>query len=209
MEYAIIIVVLIVGYLIGSVNAAILFGKLFAGEDIRSHGSGNAGATNALRTYGKKAGVIVLLCDCLKAVVSVSMGVLVARLLFAPNMRDLVVYAVGVGTVLGHNFPIYFGFKGGKGVVVSATTIFFVDWRIGLIVLVAAIAVMAITRYVSLGSITGAVVFVVAVLIFHMGNWQMSVYSIILAGLLIYMHRANIGRLIKGTENKLGKKREV
>lgn len=209
MEWIWILVSAVAAYLIGSISTAILVGKLLSGDDIRSHGSGNAGATNALRTYGKKAALFVLLGDVLKAVVAVG----VARLLWSvTGMTEdswrLMLYAATIGAVLGHNFPVYFKFRGGKGVLVSTVAIFFADWRIGLCVLVISLLIMILSRYVSLGSVLGAVAYVLLVCVFHWGDWLRLVHAVVLSGLLIYMHRGNIQRLLSGTENKLGQKKQ-
>ena len=132
----------VISYLIGSVNFSILLSRIISGKDIRESGSGNAGATNMLRTYGKKMGVITLLLDILKGVIAI----LGCRVLFG-EAADTLAYIAGVFVALGHNFPLYFGFKGGKGVATSLGVILMLDWKVGLIVAVCAIAVMAITRY--------------------------------------------------------------
>ena len=167
MEWLWLILVVAIAYLIGSISSAILMGKLFGGDDIRSHGSGNAGATNALRTYGKKVANLVLILDCLKAVVAILLGMLIAR--FAGLEPRYGAYSAGVGAALGHNFPVYFHFRGGKGVLVSAVYMLFADWRIGVAVLVFSLLLMVVTRYVSLGSILGATAFFVASLFLHWG----------------------------------------
>lgn len=205
MEWLWLVLAGVVAYLIGSISSAILVGKMIGGDDIRNHGSGNAGATNALRTYGKKAAILVVLIDALKAVIAMSLGMVIANLTgWEPKYGA---YAGGVGVALGHNFPIYFHFRGGKGVLVSAVYMLFADWRIGLIVLVFAIGLMAITRYVSLGSILGAVAFFVISLFVHWGDLVYLVFAFVMAGSLIVMHRANIKRLLSGTESKLGQKK--
>ena len=195
----------IVAYLIGSISSAILIGKILAGDDIRSHGSGNAGATTALRTYGKKAAILVVLMDGIKAAVAMSLGMLIAKLAgWEPRYGA---YVSAVGVALGHNFPLYFNFKGGKGVLVSAVYMLFADWRIGVAVLVFSILLMAITKYVSLGSILGATAFFVVSLFLHWGDMVYLVFAFIMAGALIVMHHANIKRLLAGTESKLGQKK--
>ena len=209
MELIFIIATLIVAYLIGSINTAILVGRLISGDDIRNHGSGNAGMTNTLRTYGKKAAVMVLLGDALKAVVAIVIAKITGKLLnLDESTYNLMIYGASFGAVLGHNFPLYFGFRGGKGVLVSAVSILMVDWKIGLAVVIIALLIMATTRYVSLGSILGAVTLIVSALIFKNYNIPFIIYSILLAALLIVMHRTNIVRLIHGTENKLGQKKQ-
>ncbi len=190
-------IIFIIAYLLGSINTSIIVGKIKSGEDIRNFGSGNAGATNALRTFGKGAAAMVLLGDALKAVAAV----LTARLILNDAAA---VYTAGVGVVLGHNFPVFFGFKGGKGIVVSTVAVLFADWRIGLITIVISVIIMAVTEYVSLGSIIGAVLVVILGLLLRGFDRYYIIFSVIIGGLAIFMHRKNIVRLIKGTENKLG-----
>ena len=190
------LIILVVAYLLGSINTSIIVSKFMIGDDIRNHGSGNAGATNTLRTVGKKGAIFVVLGDVLKAVVAV----LIAKLI--SNSPDAV-YIAGLGAVLGHNFPLYFGFKGGKGIIVSAVIILFADPLLGLITMVAAISIMAVSRYVSLGSVLGAVLFVILALVFNTSDTEFIIFAATLALLAIYMHRSNISRLIAGKENKL------
>ena len=206
----ILIAIAIVSYLIGSINSAIIVGKIkSSGDDIRNHGSGNAGATNALRTYGKSAAAFVVLGDCLKAAICCIIAIIVAynTSLGVENVK-LGIYAAGIGAVLGHNFPLYFGFKGGKGILVSVTALMFANWKIALVILIISILVMAITKYVSLGSVLGAVLFIVLPLIFETDNIPYLIFCIILAVLAIYKHKTNIVRLIKGEENKISGKKK-
>lgn len=192
----------ILAYLIGSISTSIITSKIMIKDDIRNHGSGNAGATNALRTLGKKGAALVVLGDALKAVIAILIAI------FVIEDRMTAIFIAGMGTVLGHNFPVYFKFKGGKGVLVSLVAMLFADWGIGIAVAVIAIAIMAVSRYVSLGSILGAVLFVVLSCVFHFGDDRFIVFALMLSGLTIYMHRSNIVRLVNGTENKLGAKRK-
>ena len=193
----------LIAYLIGSVSTSIIVSKIILGDDIRNHGSGNAGATNALRTMGKKGGALVVLGDALKAVIAI----LIAKLIVG---TDVAVYAAGIGVVLGHNFPIYFGFKGGKGILVSLVSILFADWRIGVLTAVISILIMIISNYVSLGSICGAVLLVIFGAVFRAADFYFMTFAIVLAVLAIFMHRSNVKRLINKSENKtyFGKKRE-
>lgn len=193
-------------YLIGSISTAILTGRILAGDDIRNHGSGNAGATNALRTYGKGAALLVTLGDCIKAVLAILLGMIIACLGRAED-ASLFVYVASFGAVMGHNFPLYFKFRGGKGVLVSIVGILFADWRIGIIVLAAAIAVMAVSRYVSLGSVSGAVLTAVLAVALRREDVWFVVYAVILAALTIFKHRSNIKRLLHGKESKLSFKK--
>lgn len=198
----------VVSYLIGSVNSSILISRMVTGKDIRESGSGNAGATNMLRTMGKKYAVITLIIDILKGVIAVLLARLAAPLGFIGGAD----YIAGVCAVLGHNFPIFFGFKGGKGVATSLGVVLMVDWKIGLIVLVAALAIMAVSRIVSLGSIMAAVIFMILQVVFMLVNNEFDavrlVCVLILGILLVARHHANIKRLLNGTENKLGSKKE-
>ena len=202
------ILIAVASYLIGSISSAILVGRVLSGDDIRTHGSGNAGATNALRTYGKMAAVYVTLGDCLKAVICCVGAMLIAKYtpLGAENTK-LAIYAAGVGVALGHNFPLYFNFKGGKGILVSITALFFADWKIALAVFVISVTIMVITKLVSLGSVIGSSLFIVFAFIFRLNDVSYVVFTTLLALLAIWRHRANIVRLIKGNESKItGKK---
>ncbi len=209
MELIYTIAVGIVSYLIGSINSSILISKAVMGKDIRESGSGNAGATNMLRTMGKKYAVITLVIDILKGVVAL----LLAKLVINFGAYDVSMYIAGVAVVIGHNFPVFFGFKGGKGVATSLGVILLLDWKIGLITLVIALAIMAISKYVSLGSIMAALAFVIiqTVVMIVTDNFDITrfICVLILGGLLIIRHRANIVRLLNGTENKLGAKKEA
>ena len=194
----------IISYLIGSVNFSIILSRAISGKDIRESGSGNAGATNMLRTHGKKMGVITLLLDVVKGVVCVLIAVSALPAAALP-------YIAGVCVILGHNFPLYFKFKGGKGVATSLGVVLVLDWKVGLIVGLCAIAVMAATRYVSLGSVLGGgayiVVEAVKMFVTHDVIVVRLICVIIMGGLLIGRHHANIKRLLNGTENKLGGKK--
>ena len=198
----------IVSYLIGSINSSILISRAVMGKDIRTSGSGNAGATNMLRTMGKKYAVITLVIDILKGVIAL----ILARVAVGIGAYDISAYVAVVSVVLGHNFPVFFGFRGGKGVATSLGVVLLLDWKIGLVTLVIAIAVMALTRYVSLGSIIAAMVFmllqIVSMIVYNSFDITRLVCVLILGGLLIVRHRANIVRLIKGEEHKLGEKKK-
>ena len=196
MEMVFNLIVLIVSYLLGSINTSIIVSKILIGDDIRNYGSGNAGATNTLRTVGKKGAALVVLGDVLKTVVAI----LVAKII---SHDPSAVYIAGIGAVIGHNFPVYFNFRGGKGIVVSAVAILFADVVLGIVTVCFALAVMAVSKYVSLGSILGAVLFVIMALIFKTTDTTFVVFAAMLALLAIFMHRTNISRLIKGEESKL------
>jgi len=195
------LIILAGAYLVGSINTAIIVGKLKSNIDIREHGSGNAGMTNTIRTMGKMSGILVLLGDVLKAVI-----VMVAVLIIFPD-NPAYLYIAGVGAVIGHNFPIYFKFKGGKGVLVSLVVITFAHPLVGLITLTTALLAMLIWRYVSLGSILGAISAVAAAFILDVDS-RMLAYFAFLAVLCLKMHSSNIARLINKEENKIGRKKE-
>lgn len=210
MIYFIIALVAVISYLIGSVNFSILISKAISGKDIRESGSGNAGATNMLRTHGKKMGVLTLLLDVLKGIIAIIIAMIVDKNIGANT--GILSYIAGVCVILGHNFPLYFGFKGGKGVATSLGVVLMLDWKVGLIVAVCAIAIMAVTRYVSLGSILGGAAYIVVEIVKAIVTKNYNVIQlvcvVIIGGLLIARHHANIKRLLSGTENKLsfGKK---
>ena len=207
------IIVAIIAYLIGSINFSILISKKMAGFDVREKGSGNAGTTNMLRSVGKKAAAITLICDILKGVVSIVIAIIVGNIV--KNLdRELLLQIAGIAVVIGHTFPIFFGFKGGKGVATSLGVLLMSNWQIGLICLVFALVLMALTRMVSLGSCGAAVLFPVLTLFINQHYTVLTegksgrvyfVYSVILAISVLYNHRSNIKRILNGTENKLGK----
>lgn len=193
------ILILVLSYFLGSISSSIIISKIMTGDDIRKHGSGNAGATNALRVLGKKGGILTLLGDIVKTVVAILVSTLILK-----EDKSLAIYLAGIGAVLGHNYPVWFGFKGGKGIAVSITSILFADWKIGLVVLVVSLIIMSTTKYVSLGSVLGAILCIVLSLVFRWENWSYIVFTVIVGLLAVYRHKANIVRLIKGEESKLG-----
>ena len=207
---AVYIIVAVIAYLIGSVNFSVLISKKMAGFDVREKGSGNAGTTNMLRSVGKAA-VITLICDILKGVISIAIAIIVGSIV--KNLdKELLLQIAGIAVVLGHTFPIFFGFKGGKGVATSLGVLLMSNWQIGLICLVFAIVLMALTRMVSLGSCAAAVLFPVLTLFINQHYTVLTdgkngrvyfVYSVILAIIVLYNHRSNIKRILNGTENKL------
>ena len=194
------ILAVLLGYLIGSINPAIIISKLM-GTDIREHGSGNAGATNTYRTLGAGPALCVLAFDIIKGVIAV----LIARWIFKDtNGADI---CAGFGAIMGHNFPLYFKFKGGKGVLTSfAVALVLQPWA-ALAALVVGVAVIAVTKYVSLGSMVGAVVLPIATVFFGHGDILMLAFMTVLALFVILRHHQNIERLMSGTERKFGKKR--
>ena len=205
---AIYIVIAVLAYLIGSINFSVIISKKLTGEDVREKGSGNAGTTNMLRVVGKKAALITLICDILKGVVAVLVA-LIAGLIAKNVDRAFLIQIAGILVVIGHTFPIFFGFKGGKGVATSLGVVIMTNWKIGLICLVFALVIMAFSRMVSMGSVGAAVLFPVLVLFFNTNfivesnGIKYFIYSLILAVIVIFNHRANIKRIANGTENKL------
>ena len=204
------ILVAIIAYLIGSVNFSVIFSKKIAGFDVREKGSGNAGTTNMLRSVGKKAAAITLICDILKGVVAIGIAILLG---YIPEMnKELLLQIAGVAVILGHTFPVFFGFKGGKGVATSLGVLLLSNWQIGLICLVFALVLMVLTRMVSVGSCAAAILFPVLTLFINehytvltegkSGNVYF-IYSVILAIIVLFNHRENIKRLLNGTENKI------
>ena len=204
------IVCLLIGYVCGLFQTSYIIGRLHK-TDIREHGSGNAGTTNALRTFGKKAGALTLLGDLLKCVAAI----VLVRLIFGGTYGDilplLAVYAAA-GCILGHNFPIYLGFRGGKGVAASVGFVLAFDWRIFVICAVVFFGLFFLTHYVSLCSLSAYLTALVAMIVLgQMGAYPMDsahiteMYLVMaaLTALAFFRHRANIGRLIKGTESKI------
>ena len=204
-----IILVLIIGYLLGSLNTSIIVSK-FYGTDIRKHGSGNAGMTNTFRTLGKTAAVLVIVGDILKGVISYLVGNIIINTLTSSVSLSFVGIGGmlgGIATIVGHNWPIFFGFKGGKGVLTSFSVVMMMDWKLGLILLGLFIVIVALTRYISLGSILVCIVFPVGAYI--KGNGIVfTIFATILAILAITRHSANINRLLHGTETKIGSKKK-
>lgn len=201
------IIVSIIAYLLGSISFSVIFSKKLAGFDVREKGSGNAGTTNMLRSVGKKAAVITLICDILKGVVSIGIAIIVGNIVKDLD-KALLVQISGILVVVGHTFPIFFGFKGGKGVATSLGVILMTNWKIGLICLIFALVLMALTKMVSVGSIAAAILFPVLT-IFLTDTFIVTegsnyfIYSILLAILVAFNHRENIKRILNGTENKI------
>ena len=204
-----IILVLIIGYLLGSFNTSILVGKLY-GTDIRKHGSGNAGMTNTLRTLGKVAALLVIIGDMLKGILAFIIGNLIINSIPPEISIDVIGIggmAGGIAAIAGHNWPLYFGFKGGKGILTSFSVILMMDWKLGLILLGIFLIIVVLTRFVSLGSIIASIAFPITA--FIKGNGIVfTVFAAILAVLATIMHRSNIKRLLSGTERKLGSKKK-
>ena len=206
-----VIIVAVISYLIGSINFSVLISKRVAGFDVRQKGSGNAGTTNMLRSVGKGAAAITLVCDILKGVVAVVIAFLIG--LIAKNEAALLVQIAGIAVVIGHTFPVFFEFKGGKGVATALGVLICINWKVGLICLIFAIIMMAVTRMVSVGSCTAAVLYPILTLFgvqkdfFIVKEGSYLIFSLLLALLIIFNHRENIKRILAGKENKLSFKK--
>ena len=200
------IIISIIAYFIGSISFSVIFSRKFAGFDVRDKGSGNAGTTNVLRTVGKKVAALTLLCDILKGVIAIVIAIIASKIWTDIN-AELLKYLAGFFAIIGHTFTIFFEFRGGKGVATSLGVLITLNWKIGLICLVFAIILIALTRMVSVGSIMSAILF--PVLIVFMGNakFESIVISVLIALLVVFNHRSNIKRLKNGTENKLSFKK--
>lgn len=206
-EFAILFSVLC-GYLLGSVSFSIILSRLRYQDDIRRHGSGNAGMTNTLRTYGKLSAVLVLLGDAAKGALAAWIG--------SELGGPVAMYLAGLFAVIGHMFPVFFGFRGGKGVATAAGFILGSQPFLCLILAVVFVLVVFFSRYVSLGSVTVAVLYPPLVVWMNwghyweagmlLGDWLSLACPFLMAALVIWAHRSNIRRLLAGTENKLGQK---
>ncbi len=197
MVYSMVIGIL-VSYLLGNLNGAVCISALMH-DDVRSHGSGNAGLTNFIRNYGAGQALYVILIDAGKAV----LACLVMGLLLKPYGMELEGKAIGgTAVMLGHIFPALLGFKGGKGILSGLFVGLIVDWRIGLAILAVFLVAYLLTQYVSLGSVLGALTFAAGFAVLHHDNLLVMICGIFMGALSVFMHRANISRLLKGKESK-------
>lgn len=225
MEILVRVLCIVIGYCFGMIQTAFIYGKMH-GIDIREHGSGNSGTTNALRVLGKRAGLIVLLGDFFKAGIVCILARVIGTMFFPDILYPMILWG-GLGVVLGHNFPFYMNFKGGKGIAATAGVIFgTLDWRLWLICLLSFVICVVITRYVSLGSLIVVTLLFASFVTLGMtgnimnpitdtaynGNDLIESYIILFlfAALAFERHKANIVRLVHGEENKIfSKKPEV
>lgn len=203
-DFLLTLAALAAGYLLGSLNTAVIVGRLY-GKDIRDHGSRSAGLTNALRVLGKPAAALVLAGDVAKGIVASLIGIRLG--VYAPSggaTECVTLLAAGAGAVLGHNWPVYFGLKGGKGALTAVAVLFMVDWQMALICLALFVAIVAGTRLVSLGTISATACFAVLSLlpIFEKTPY-FQVFALVMALTILFKHRANMQRLLSGTENRL------
>lgn len=207
------ILIAVIAYLLGSLNFSIILSEVVKKKDIRDSGSGNAGATNMLRTYGKKAAVGTMIGDILKvalgiiiafAILDVPMKYIFSNPADAAEIQRVMLYKefAGLFCVLGHIFPLYFKFKGGKGVAACTGMVIIVDWRIALILFVIFIGVILISKWISLGSIVIALLYPVLIFAFYK-NFILAAVALLFTAIVIVAHRENIKRLANGAENKI------
>jgi glycerol-3-phosphate acyltransferase PlsY len=216
----------VIAYLLGSVSFAIIVTRLFSGVDIRSYGSGNAGATNVLRSQGKLPALLTFLGDLGKSMLSVYIGgELLKNLQLLPmsdvgsytsgNLELVGSYLAGICCVIGHLYPLYFGFRGGKGVMTVLGITLLLDWRTALVLLIVFSVVVLCTRMVSLGSITAGIVMPIVTYLFrtywYHQPWPTATFCtvavLLIAVIVILKHRSNIKRILNGTESKIGEKK--
>lgn len=196
----------IVAYFIGSISFSVIFSRKFAGFDVRDKGSKNAGTTNVLRTVGTKVAALTLLCDVLKGVIAIVIAIIAGKIWTDMN-TEILKYLAGFFAVLGHTFPIFFEFRGGKGVATALGVLITLNWKIGLICLIFALIIIAFTKTVSIGSILAAVLYPILTIFMADVKFTSIVISILIALLVIFNHRENLKRIKNGTENKLSFKK--
>ena len=200
LAYLMAAIVLLLGYLLGCFNGSVMVSHFVIRDDVRSHGSGNAGLTNFYRTYGAKYALGVIALDMGKTVVACLIGGFLMD--FIAGDWTLGLLLAGIGCELGHMFPVFFGFKGGKGILSGGTLVIMLEWRVALIAWALFILLWLVTKYVSLGSVCGTATVPVTTFLFLGHNWLYFALSLVVVGLIIYCHRENIVRLVKRQENK-------
>lgn len=200
----------VLGYLLGSINFAVVVSKVGYGQDVRQYGSGNAGMTNVLRTYGKKAAIFTLLGDFCKGMAAVFLARFLFYL-FGVTALDGA-YIAGGCAILGHLYPVFFGFRGGKGILTTIGVISVINLPVFLALIAICVPVIFITKTVSIGSLLGAVLFPLFTYVFGLIRHNSNLWDLCFSGaigvLVIWMHRGNIKRLLNGTENKFGAKKQ-
>lgn len=198
------IIIIIIAYLLGNISTSYIVAKRLSGVDIRTQGSGNAGSTNVLRNYGKKAGAMTFIGDLLKGLVSVFIAQFIAEIMGLNTVTAG--YLAVVGVVCGHNWPAFLGFRGGKGVATSLGAMIAVNPIIALSCFGLFIIIVAVTKYVSLGSVLSIAASPVIMAV--LGNKEGFLVTLFLALSVTYTHRANIKRLLNKTESKIGQKKQ-
>lgn len=200
------ILVSLIAYFIGSISFSVIFSRKFAGFDVRDKGSKNAGTTNVLRTVGKKVAALTLVCDILKGVISIVIAIIAGKIWTDVDM-EILKYLAGFFAILGHTFPIFFEFRGGKGVATALGVLITLNWKIGLICLIFALIIIAFTKMVSVGSILSAVLYPILTVFMGEASFGAIIISILIALFVIFNHRENLKRIKNGTENKLSFKK--
>ena len=193
----------VIAYFCGCFNGAVIVSKYILRDDVRTHGSGNAGLTNFYRTFGGPLTLVVILTDVVKAILAIWVGMILFRQMVVDDafVVTLSKYWAGLFCLLGHMFPCMFHFKGGKGILSGGTIAIMIDWRVALVVWGGFLILAVLTRYVSLGSCwAGASFPFVTWFVFH--SVTLTVLAVVIGGLILYMHRGNLYRLVTGNENK-------
>ena len=191
---------LLVSYLLGCFNGSVMTSHFIIRDDVRQHGSGNAGLTNFYRTYGARYALCVIICDMGKTVLACLIGGYMMHWVVGDWTLGLLI--AGIGCELGHMFPVFFGLRGGKGILSGGVLVLLLDWRVALIAWGLFVSLWLLTRYVSLGSIAATASMPVSVFLLMGHNWLYTVLSAAIAALVIWCHRGNIQRLLTGTEKK-------
>lgn len=191
---------LLVSYLLGCFNGSVMTSHFIIRDDVRQHGSGNAGLTNFYRTYGARYALCVIICDMGKTVLACLIGGYLMHWVVGDWTLGLLI--AGIGCELGHMFPVFFGLRGGKGILSGGVLVLLLDWRVALIAWGLFVSLWLLTRYVSLGSVAATASMPVSVFFLLGHNWLYTVLSAAVAALVIWCHRGNIQRLLTGTEKK-------
>ena len=191
---------LLVSYLLGCFNGSVMTSHFIIRDDVRQHGSGNAGLTNFYRTYGARYALCVIICDMGKTVLACLIGGYLMHWVVGDWTLGLLI--AGIGCELGHMFPLFFGLRGGKGILSGGVLVLLLDWRVALIAWGLFVSLWLLTRYVSLGSVAATASMPVSVFFLLGHNWLYTVLSAAIAALVIWCHRGNIQRLLSGTEKK-------
>lgn len=199
-----ILITAVIGYFLGCFNGAVIVSKYILRDDVRTHGSGNAGLTNFYRTFGGPLTFVVILTDVLKAVAAVLVGMWLFGMFADPTLGK---YVAGVFCLIGHMFPCMFGFKGGKGILSGGTIAIMIDWRLALICWGGFLILAIITKWVSLGSLSTGITFPLCTwFIYH--DWLLLLLGMVIGGLIIWKHRGNLQRILKGEESKFSFRRK-
>lgn len=195
-----VVLTLLVSYLLGCFNGSVMTSHFIIRDDVRQHGSGNAGLTNFYRTYGARYALCVIICDMGKTVLACLIGGYLMHWVVGDWTLGLLI--AGIGCELGHMFPVFFGLRGGKGILSGGVLVLLLDWRVALIAWGLFVSLWLLTRYVSLGSVAATASMPVSVFFLLGHNWLYTVLSAAIAALVIWCHRGNIQRLLSGTEKK-------